>query len=245
MKIHFIMQHKGGVGKSFVATIFAQYFLNNENSLACVDTDHNNNTFTHFNELNVKHINIVNEDNEIDPSKFDELIEYITESDKEHLIVDSGASNFLELNNYLLNNDVFSLLNEMGHNTYIHCVIVGGEGCQDTITCLKQLASHYKNSNVKIITWLNPFLGDITLNNKTFSEMKVFKENQDIITAFIEIPKFKNEFLADMKSVMADHSTLKTALENSKYRLMQKQRIKTMINKIKEAIDPVAPYFGA
>ncbi|MGN1393483.1 MAG: hypothetical protein ACI4V7_05490 [Succinivibrionaceae bacterium] len=82
----------------------------------------------------------------------------------------------------------------MGHEVYIHYVIVGGEGCTDTVSSLKQLAQNYKTTGVKIITWLNPFLGDIEQNGKRFSDFAVYNDNTDIITAYIDLPKFKSEW---------------------------------------------------
>lgn len=37
-KIHFILQGKGGVGKSMISSLLAQYKLNQGESITCIDT---------------------------------------------------------------------------------------------------------------------------------------------------------------------------------------------------------------
>ncbi len=44
--IHLSLQGKGGVGKSLVASILAQYFLHTGRDLCCIDTDPVNQTLS-------------------------------------------------------------------------------------------------------------------------------------------------------------------------------------------------------
>ena len=43
--VHFVLQGKGGVGKSFVASILGQYFQVRGRDVRCFDTDPVNQTF--------------------------------------------------------------------------------------------------------------------------------------------------------------------------------------------------------
>ena len=48
-KVHFILQGKGGVGKSFVAALLAQHYqANGRGAVVCVDTDPVNATFSGY-----------------------------------------------------------------------------------------------------------------------------------------------------------------------------------------------------
>jgi len=78
--IHMILTVKGGVGKSFIAAILAQYF-GKDTYLA--DTDPGNATFSSYKKLGVKHIDILSENMNIDKRRFDELIDTILEFDGE------------------------------------------------------------------------------------------------------------------------------------------------------------------
>ena len=54
--IHFILQGKGGCGKSFVASLLAQFFAAQDADLKTFDTDQENNTFSQYAQLNVQHV---------------------------------------------------------------------------------------------------------------------------------------------------------------------------------------------
>ena len=54
-EVHFVTQSKGGVGKSFVAMLLAQYLQDRaEDKLFCFDTDPDNATFAEYKALKAK-----------------------------------------------------------------------------------------------------------------------------------------------------------------------------------------------
>ena len=57
--VHFVLQGKGGVGKSFVAAIIAQYFRGAGKPVHCFDTDPVNATFAQYEGLEAEHINVL------------------------------------------------------------------------------------------------------------------------------------------------------------------------------------------
>ena len=54
--IHLTLQGKGGVGKSLVASILAQYFRHHGKELHCIDSDPVNQTFSQYAELGAEHL---------------------------------------------------------------------------------------------------------------------------------------------------------------------------------------------
>src|SRR6266513_1302816 len=64
--IHFVLQAKGGIGKSFVSTLLAQYLLNEAGGVHCFDNDQENTTFTHYEALAVRHVTVANSSRLID-----------------------------------------------------------------------------------------------------------------------------------------------------------------------------------
>jgi Mrp family chromosome partitioning ATPase len=54
--IHLTLQGKGGVGKSLVASILAQYFRHRGAEIHCLDTDPVNQTFSRYIELGADHL---------------------------------------------------------------------------------------------------------------------------------------------------------------------------------------------
>ena len=50
--VHLVLQGKGGLGKSFVSAILAQYFRTKSAPVHCMHTDPINSTFTQYHILN-------------------------------------------------------------------------------------------------------------------------------------------------------------------------------------------------
>lgn len=46
--VHFVLQAKGGIGKSFVSALLAQHVLKHTGAVKCFDTDQENTTFAHY-----------------------------------------------------------------------------------------------------------------------------------------------------------------------------------------------------
>jgi hypothetical protein len=140
-KIHMVLQGKGGVGKSFIATVIAQYKISKGQQPLCIDTDPVNATFHGFKALNVRLLEIMQGD-EIQTRNFDTLVELIAPS-KDDVIIDNGASSFVPLTHYLISNQVPALLQEMGHEMVVHTVITGSQALLDTVSGFAQLASQF------------------------------------------------------------------------------------------------------
>jgi adenylylsulfate kinase-like enzyme len=66
--VHLSLQGKGGVGKSFIASVLAQYLRHKGRQVHCVDTDPVNQTFSQYSALQVCHLKLLNE-GRIDPGR--------------------------------------------------------------------------------------------------------------------------------------------------------------------------------
>ncbi|EOP7504591.1 conjugal transfer protein TraL, partial [Escherichia coli] len=91
--INFILQGKGGVGKSFATSILSQYFIDEKQleNVVVADTDPVNTTTAKVKRLNAEIIKIV-ENNNIVQSKFDSMFESILEGGNINFVIDNGAS---------------------------------------------------------------------------------------------------------------------------------------------------------
>ncbi len=72
--IHLTLQGKGGVGKSLVASILAQYFRHHGKEIHCIDSDPVNQTFSQYAELGAEHLALMR-NGRIDSGGFDILID--------------------------------------------------------------------------------------------------------------------------------------------------------------------------
>ena len=90
-----VLQGKGGVGKSFIAAVLAQYMAAKGHAPLCIDTDPVNATFHGYKALNVHRLEIM-EGDEINPRHFDSLVDLVASS-RHDAIIDNGASSFVPL----------------------------------------------------------------------------------------------------------------------------------------------------
>ena len=155
-QVHFILQGKGGVGKTFVSTMFAQYSKKSGKETLCLDTDPVNASFSGFKGLDVITVDIMTGNN-LDVGKFDSLIETILSTNKD-VVIDTGASTFLPLSSYLEDSDAISILMDAGKKVLLHVVLTGGQSQNDSMTGLAGIAKRL-GKKAPILIWANEFFG--------------------------------------------------------------------------------------
>jgi hypothetical protein len=229
-KIHIVLQGKGGVGKSMIASAIAQYKASKGQSPLCIDTDPVNATFEGYKALKARRLNIMDGD-EINTRNFDALVELIAPT-KNDVIIDNGASSFVALSHYLISNEVPALLQDMGHELIVHTVITGGQALQDTVSGFAQLAGQFPDECLFIV-WLNPYWGPIEHEGKGFEQMKAYKDNKDRVSAIIQIPTLKEEtYGRDFSEMLQARLTFDEALAMKSLTIMTRQRLKIVRTQI-------------
>jgi len=222
--IHLVLQAKGGVGKSFISAMLAQYKREKGQHPLCVDTDPMNATFTGYRALGVRKLDLLQGD-EIDVRNFDTLLEWLVDLE-EDAIVDNGAATFVPLVNYLMINETPSLLAEMGHDLIIHTVVTGGQALLDTAGGFAQLISQFPDP-ASFIVWLNPYWGPIESDGKDFWQFKGYQEHKDRIAAVISIPNLQAAtFGRDLEDILKARLTFDEALESPRKPIAIRQRLK-------------------
>lgn len=156
--IHVILQGKGGVGKSLIASILTQYLLHKSGdkpkSLTLIDTDPINKTFSRFQALPVTSLDII-ENDAINQRLFDEIIEMIAQSSGD-AVIDNGASSFIALSTYIKDMAIPEIIKSLGHELMIHTVITGGQALNDTLVGFAQMA-HHLQGHAQFVVWINPY----------------------------------------------------------------------------------------
>jgi hypothetical protein len=155
--IHLTLQGKGGVGKSLVAVILAQYLSKRGLQIQCIDTDPLNRTFAQYNAFAAERIQVRDEHSRIDQRSFDGLLERFLTEHGATFVVDNGASTFLPLWHYLLENRALEYLQEHHCKIYIHTVITGGQALLDTLNGFRELAESAQQRN--LVVWVNEYFG--------------------------------------------------------------------------------------
>jgi len=235
MNIHLILQGKGGVGKSYVAALLAQYYLERGTTL-CIDTDPVNATFASFESLNVQRADIM-EGDDINPRRFDVLMETIFGANCDDVIIDNGASSFVPLLSYLLSNGVIDLFKEYGHTPVIHTVVTGGQAQTDTLAGFVKLLDHFGASGEQLVVWLNEFWGPVVDRGIPFERMPVYKHNEAKVKTVITIPELKHEtFGEDIAQMLKAKRTFDEAINSGDYAFMAKQRLTKIKNHLFESM---------
>jgi hypothetical protein len=233
-----ILQGKGGVGKSFIAAVLAQYQLSQGRNPLCIDTDPVNSTFFGFKGLNVRRLHILDGD-EINSRNFDALVELMAPSEDD-VIIDNGASSFVPLSHYLISNQVPALLQEMGHELIVHTIITGSQALLDTVSGFAQLASQFPRE-AWFVVWLNPYWGPIEHEGKGFEQLKAYRDNKDRVSAIVQIPALKEEtYGRDLSDMLQQRLTFDEALASESLTIMTRQRLKIVRGQLYDQVDKAA-----
>jgi hypothetical protein len=237
-KIHMLLQGKGGVGKSFIAATLAQYKTSKGQKPLCIDTDPVNASFEGYKALGVQRLQIMDGD-EINPRRFDNLIELIATS-KDDVVIDNGASSFVQLSHYLITNQVPALLADMGHALVVHTVITGGQALLDTVNGFSQLASQFP-ANAIFIVWLNPYWGPVEHEGKAFEQLKAYNTHKARVSAIVKIPTLKEEtYGRDLSDMLKERLTFDEALAMPSLTIMTRQRLKIVKSQLFDQLDTAA-----
>ena len=227
--MHLTLQGKGGVGKSVVATLLAQYLRDKGIAAKCFDADPLNQTLAGFAALGVTKVDLMEateKGRRINPRRFDDLVEQIAlQPGESHVIVDTGSSSFVALVHYLVSNDVAAVLSQTGHELVVHTVVTGGQALLDTLHGVAQLVKQL--DSVRFVVWLNPFWGPIADDGKSFEQMKTYQEIKKRIETVVNLPAFADElFPQDIAAMFKGRLTFKEAIESPAFSLMSRHRLK-------------------
>ncbi len=224
MNLHFVLNAKGGIGKSFISSLLCQYLLfKNENILA-IDTDPNNTTLYNTKALKAKFLQLISEDGNFNVREFDKIIEITFEKKHDNIIIDSGATTFIPLVSYLKENEIINLLKDNEINVYMHVPIVGGQARDDTILGLTQLIQAFDSS---FIVWINEYHEKLLKDNKEFEEFEEYQKIKEKIVAIVYLNLLsKDTFGKDLSDMTSLNLTFDEVMKDKDFSLMSKQRLK-------------------
>ena len=234
--IHILLQGKGGVGKSLISSILSQYLLSKGQDVRCVDADPVNQTLSEYQGLAVSCLNLLKEGS-VDQREFDLLMErFLTESGT--FVVVTGASTFIPLWHYILENDALDYLRERGKRVFVHSVITGGQSLNDTLDGFEQLAETTREKN--IVVWLNEYFGAVLPAGEPFREMAVCKKHANKVQGSVAIVRrTADTFGRDVEEMIRQKMTFEEALNGSGFTIMAKQRLRVVQRDLFEQLDAI------
>jgi CO dehydrogenase nickel-insertion accessory protein CooC1 len=130
--VHLVLQGKGGIGKSVVASWLTEFLTTRGQKVCAIDADPVNRSLGQYMALSVEKLDLMNQDGLIERSRFDRLVDRFATEDTV-FVVDSGATAFLPFWTYIVEAEMIRVLREAGRNVYVHVPISGGEMLNDTL----------------------------------------------------------------------------------------------------------------
>jgi adenylylsulfate kinase-like enzyme len=235
-QVHLVLQGKGGVGKSMISAILGQYFQHKKTTPHCFDTDPVNATFAQYQALGAEHINVLRR-GAIQDKRFDELFEKICQIEGV-CIVDTGATTFVPLWSYILENDILSFLAAQSRRVFVHSVVVGGQAMTDTLNGFKRLAETTTEKNV--IVWLNEYFGEISKDGKSFEQFRVAEEQAHKLLGTVLVrERNPNTYGDDMRQMLSQRLTFEEAIRLAEFSLVSKQRLTIIRRELFEQLDQI------
>lgn len=158
MTVHIVLQGKGGVGKTLVASMIAEYCL--RGGLAgVIDMDPKNGSLSEFSGFSTEKVR-VNDGGSF--AEADDLFNAILESKPSDCwVIDTAGESFDAVLEYLVNEGVAANLEEANHTVYCHVVIVGGASQMASGMSLAKATESLKETAVNVVVWNNDYFGDV------------------------------------------------------------------------------------
>ena len=233
-QVHLSLQGKGGVGKTMVASILVQYFRERGMRVIAVDADPVNHSLAQYRSLGVSELEVLS-DGRVDQRKFDGLVERLLTEEGTY-VLDSGASTFIPLWYYMLENQVLDCLDRAGCGVVVHSVVTGGQALADTLSGFAQIAQTTNKRN--IVVWLNEYFGYIQQDGALFSQMAVYQENEAKVLGSVQITRRNQDtFGRDIEEMIGRKFAFAEVFRSGEFSIMAKQRLKIVRDDLYEQLD--------
>jgi hypothetical protein len=226
--IHFIGGEKGGVGKSVVARLLAQYMIDHNIPFIGFDTDRSHSSFTrHYSDYASPTI--------IDNyQSLDRIIEFAIENPERRILVDLAAQTHHPLATWIDESGVLELAQDLDIKICYWNVMDSGRDCVDL---LGKLLDQY-GSRLNMILVQNQLRDDnfIILENSGFKE-RALELNAKVIT-------LKKLYAPVMTKIDAHNYSFWAATNqdtdtDNALSLLERQRIKVWVNHAYQEIESV------
>lgn len=227
---HFVLQGKGGVGKSHIASLIAQYLIDQDKLSGCFDTDPVNGSFQTIPALGAEPVPLLDK-NALNLKGVDRLIEGIV-SAKKDVVIDNGAASFLALSSYLVENDIAAFLKQHSITMVVHTVVTGGTNGIDTVKGLDSLIQAFSPA-AHIVVWVNEFFGAARFRGTAFEQTAIYLENHAKVGKPVYLRQLDPVmFLPNLIEMLDRKMTFAEAIASDDFMLLEKSRL----FRIKDAI---------
>lgn len=223
--INFIGGEKGGVGKSVVSRVLAQYHIDNEKPFIGFDTDRSHRSFTRF-YSGYAHPTVVDSYESLDT-----IAAAVEQDPLQNMIVDLAAQTFAPVSRWINDSGVFEAFGELGVGVNFWHVMDDGK---DAVDLLGRLFDTFGAAANYVIV-LNYGRGsDFTI----FKRSAEYQRAQEIGATIIEFPRLHD---ASMRKIDQQNTSFWAAVNNRAagvdgLGLLERQRVKTWLRNAYDAL---------
>lgn len=234
--LYMTIQGKGGIGKSFVSLLLAQYLRERNADVSIIDTDSVNPTLSQFKALNVQHLQLSRE-HIIDQRALDALIAHVDSAgDNASVVVDVGSSGFETLMLYQAENRIFDLLQARGHHVVLNTIIAGGPDAEET---MKGAMAILNSTRVPTILWLNAHPGALEIDGNPIEDADFLNNKANRIIGTVVLHKrTEATFGKDVHMMLTKRLTFEEVMTS--FDLMPMTRIKRIKEDVWTQLDDLA-----
>lgn len=233
--VHFNLQGKGGIGKTFTSALLAQWIEEiAPGTMDGYDADQENASFYAYKGLNVRLVDVMRTDRTIDRKLFDHMLLAIFET-KRNIVVDTGANTFSPLMSYLMESDFLSMLMNSGKKVYVHTIIGGGDNLRDTAAGFVSVA---RQTSCPMVLWLNENAAWGDTDN--FVESETFAKHAGNVKGVILLHgRTSDTFGDDIRRMNKERLTLKEIMQSPKFNLLERSRLNTIVRDVFNKLEKV------
>jgi hypothetical protein len=233
--IHIVLGAKGGIGKTYVSSILAQYAQHKQSPMKVRDLDQSNSMLARIPSLDAREVDLLS-DGKFDSAKMDAFLGDIMQEPGPYLI-DVGASTFTEVWRYLTKYGILQGIEAEGFRLIVHAVVVGGPEMADVLSGFSEMAEQTTSRNV--VVWLNPVRGPIRRDGKNFEHFAAYRSAEEKVLAVVSMNDADEATVRDLHRLAQDNETLLTLDKSEVYPFFMKRRLQTYRNELFEQLDRV------
>ena len=226
--IYFIGGEKGGVGKSVVSRLLAQYHIDHDKPFVGFDTDRSHSSFMRF-YAGYAHPTIVDSYESLDA-----IANAVEQNPNQNVIVDLAAQTFAPVARWITDSSFFEAFSDMNITVNFWHVMDDGK---DSVDLLGRLFDTYGTSP-KYTVVLNHGRG---ADFSTFKRSPEYQRAKDYGAAIVELPRLHD---GSMRKIDMQNTSFWAAV-NSRTAgadglgMLERQRVKTWLRNAYAALLPV------
>ena len=226
-QVHLIGGEKGGVGKSVMSRVFAQYCIDRGIPFQGFDSDRSHGSFSRFYEGFTQHVALE------DFQSLDQLAELVLDGDKNlQAIVDLAAQSSTSLRLWMEDTGVLELFNESG--VAVNCWHILDDG-KDSLEMLGRLLDEFKTDSRYVVV-LNYGRG-ARFDAFHASALKI--RALELGARIVELPKLHEGTMRQVDHSNSSFWAAINASENGSQLLgiLDRQRVKMWLRKVYAELD--------